>query len=227
MQRVQTKAIVLKRVEFGEADRIVTFLTPEQGQVTAMAKGVRKPKSKLAGGIEIFSLVDVTLTRGKGGVHTLISSRLDEYFDRIITDYERVEFGYEMIQRVYRATVDVFEEGVFEILLESMHALNDLAVPLALIKVRFYVFMLDIHGQLPNLQTDADGAKLEQTARYFLDISSGDLIKAESGDFGATHIKLLRLLVDNDAKKVSAVGGAQTVADELVKNVADLFEFVF
>ena len=47
--RKKTLAIVLRRTDFGEADRIVNLLTPNGKQV-AIARGVRKPKSKLAGG---------------------------------------------------------------------------------------------------------------------------------------------------------------------------------
>ena len=58
--RKKTLTIVLRRTDFGEADRILTLLTPE-GKKTAIARGVRKPKSKLAGGIELFSLNEVVL----------------------------------------------------------------------------------------------------------------------------------------------------------------------
>ena len=55
MADLKTTAIVLKRVNYNESDRIVTFLTPE-GRFSTIAKGVRKEKSKLAGGIEMFCL---------------------------------------------------------------------------------------------------------------------------------------------------------------------------
>ena len=52
---LKAQALVLRRTNYGEADRVVHFLTPE-GQVAVMAKGVRKARSKLAGGIEMFCL---------------------------------------------------------------------------------------------------------------------------------------------------------------------------
>ena len=57
---IRTKALVLRRTNFGEADRIINFLT-EQGVVAAIAKGVRKEKSKLAGAVELFCLSEITL----------------------------------------------------------------------------------------------------------------------------------------------------------------------
>ena len=57
MKTSRSRAIVLRRTNFGEADRIVDLLTPS-GRVSVMARGVRREKSKLAGGIELFALCD-------------------------------------------------------------------------------------------------------------------------------------------------------------------------
>ncbi len=62
---VKTQGIVLKRMNFGETDRILTILTERFGKVKAMAKGVRKGKSKLAGHLEPFMLIDLQLHEGK------------------------------------------------------------------------------------------------------------------------------------------------------------------
>jgi DNA repair protein RecO (recombination protein O) len=51
MRQFRTQAIILNRTDYGEADRIISFLTPDHGKVKAIAKAVRKSKSKLAGGI--------------------------------------------------------------------------------------------------------------------------------------------------------------------------------
>jgi hypothetical protein len=68
MQRVRvytTDAIVLKRLNLGEADRIVTLYTPEHGKLRAIAKGARRPASRLAGHLELFSLGALQLARGR------------------------------------------------------------------------------------------------------------------------------------------------------------------
>jgi DNA repair protein RecO len=58
--QIVTKGIVLSRRDYQEADRILSVLTPDNGKVSLIAKGVRKPKSKLAGGIELFSVSQLT-----------------------------------------------------------------------------------------------------------------------------------------------------------------------
>lgn len=65
MKTTRTRAIVLRRTNYGEADRILQLITPE-GRQSVMARGVRREKSKLAGGIELFAVSDVVLGEGKG-----------------------------------------------------------------------------------------------------------------------------------------------------------------
>ncbi|MEJ0073760.1 MAG: DNA repair protein RecO [Candidatus Saccharibacteria bacterium] len=84
-----TTGIVLTRVDYGEADRIITLITPDQGKLRLMAKGVRRIKSKLAGGIELFSVSNITFIRGRGDIGTLVSSRVLTHYGRIVSDLDR------------------------------------------------------------------------------------------------------------------------------------------
>ncbi|MBP7821189.1 DNA repair protein RecO, partial [Candidatus Saccharibacteria bacterium] len=74
MNTIVDKAVVLRRTNYGEADRIVSFLTENNGKITCLAKGVRKQKSKMAGGIEPYCQVEITFIKGRGGMATLTSS---------------------------------------------------------------------------------------------------------------------------------------------------------
>jgi DNA repair protein RecO (recombination protein O) len=61
----KTRAIVLAHLDLGEADRIVTLLTPELGKIRAVAKGVRRPRSRIGGSVEPFAELDVVVARGR------------------------------------------------------------------------------------------------------------------------------------------------------------------
>ena len=100
----RTQCIVLLRVDYGEADRIVTVLTPDVGKLTLMAKGVRKVKSKLAGGIELFSTSEITYLPGRGSIATLVSTRLDTHYGTIVSDINRTMLGYELIKLLDKTT---------------------------------------------------------------------------------------------------------------------------
>jgi len=61
----KTRAIVLAHLDLGEADRIITLLTPEDGKIRAIAKGVRRPTSRIGGSVEPFAELDLVLARGR------------------------------------------------------------------------------------------------------------------------------------------------------------------
>lgn len=61
----KTQAIVLSRFELGEADRVLTLLTPHDGKLKAIAKGVRRPNSRIGGSVEPFAELHLVLVRGR------------------------------------------------------------------------------------------------------------------------------------------------------------------
>lgn len=188
-----TTGIVLSRTDFQEADRILTILTPDQGKVSVMAKGVRKARSKLAGGIELFSVSDLTLLPTRGELQTLISSRLDVHYGNIVKDIHRTMLGYEFLKRINRVTEDAAGEEYFNLLRGSLNALNDLDLAIELVDLWFGVQLLRITGHIPNLRTDSEGNKLESDESYLFDYDEMAFRQQTDGPYKARHIKLLRL----------------------------------
>ncbi|TMC38758.1 MAG: DNA repair protein RecO, partial [Chloroflexi bacterium] len=66
MATYRDRAVVLRKLDYGEADRIFTFLTQTHGKVGAIAKGVRRPTSKLGPSLELYGHVDLLLAKGRG-----------------------------------------------------------------------------------------------------------------------------------------------------------------
>ncbi len=64
-RRYTTDAIVLSRFDLGEADRVLTLMTPDMGKIKAIAKGVRRTTSRLGGSLEPFAELRVALARGR------------------------------------------------------------------------------------------------------------------------------------------------------------------
>src|SRR5919107_2203545 len=64
-RRYVTEAIVLSRFDYGEADRILTLITPAGGKIKAIAKGIRRPTSRIGGSLEPFAELTVLLARGR------------------------------------------------------------------------------------------------------------------------------------------------------------------
>lgn len=223
MKRLQTKGIILSRTDFGEADRIITVLTPDEGKLRLMAKGVRKPKSKLAGGIELFSVSDLTFIRGKGEIGTLISSRLDTHYGRIVQDMGRVQLGYELIKLLNKATEDEPEKEYFDILEHSLAALNEQKISEALIRDWSAAQLIGLAGHSPNLKTDTEGNKLEADKTYNFDVEAMTFMPHEKGRYTASHIKTLRLLFSihtpQDISKVQDIDVLLEAVSPLVRSM--------
>ena len=202
MKQLVSKGIILARTDFGEADRIITLLTPDHGKLRLMARGVRKVKSKLAGGIELFSVSNITFIQGKGEIGTLISTRLIKYYGQILADIDRVQLGYDLIKMLNRATEDQTGPEYFELLEQTFAALDDSAVGLELIRVWFAMQLLRLGGHAPNLATTFQGSALKEEERYNFDLEHMAFTPDQSGRFTANHIKLLRLGFSHHTPKV-------------------------
>ena len=215
MNRIVTKGIVLSRTNFGEADRILTFLTADHGKIRAIAKGVRKQQSKLAGGIEVFSISDLTFLEGRSEINTLMSSRLDKHYANIVKNLERTAAAYELIRLTNKATEDAPEAAYFYLLNSGFIALDDDAIGLGLIQVWFAAQLLKIAGHTPNLRTDQAGKKLQtgKTYEFNFDTMGFQQSRAEHDAFGADQIKFLRLIFsDNQPKALQKVQAADGLA---------------
>lgn len=216
MKQEVTKGIVLARTNFGEADRIVTVLTPSHGKLRLMARGVRKTKSKLAGGIELLSVSDLTFIRGRGDISTLVSARLQTHYGAIVQDIDRTMLAYELIKQLNKATEDEPESAYFALLEQSFAALDDHSIDKILIEIWFAAQLLRLSGHAPNLRTDTAGNKLQADQSYNFSFDDMSFAVAPAGKFGADHIKLLRLLFEGHTPATLAhVKGSVSLLQQL------------
>lgn len=95
----KTKGIVLKRMNFGEADRILTVVTERFGKIKAIARGVRKGKSKLAGHLEPFMLLDLQLHEGKT-FYTVTGSEIELGFSSVHTELKKTSQAFYLAELV-------------------------------------------------------------------------------------------------------------------------------
>lgn len=210
MSTLRTRAIVLRRTNYGEADRILQLLTPE-GRRSVMARGVRKEKSKLAGGIELFAVSDVVIASGKGELGILTSARLVHFYRRILEDYDAMQFGYEAVKLVARASETVDEPEWYDVLAEVLMGLDAPAVSRQLVETWFYLRYAALLGAELSLVNDINGKPLLPGARYAYDIGEKGLRESASGDLTADHVKLLRLISAKSLKVLAQIGGVETI----------------
>lgn len=216
MRTHRTKAIVLRRTNYGEADRIVQLLTPE-GRRSVMARGVRKEKSKLAGGIELFAVSDVVIGEGKGDLGVLTSAKLDHFYRHILEDYDRLQFGYGAIKLVARASETIDEPEWFDLLQETLAGLDVMTLPLPLVQTWFYSRYAALLGHELNLELDVEGRALEEGLTYRYDVSDQGLRRVTSGDITSEHIKLLRLIATRPLQVLVQIGGIGALIGECLR----------
>jgi DNA repair protein RecO (recombination protein O) len=147
----QTEAIIIKKTKLGEADRILTLYTPRLGKIQAVARGVRRPRSKLAGHLELLTYSLVSLARGRN-LDTITGSQTINSFLPLKSDLWLTSYALYITELVTQFTADHIEnQPLFQLLLESMEYLcqaNDKELTLRY----FELHLLNEVGYRPQLQ---------------------------------------------------------------------------
>lgn len=211
MNQIATTGIMLVRTNFGEADRIITILTPDHGKLKLMARGVRKVKSKLAGGIELFSVSNITFIRGKKDIGTLVSARLQTHFNHIVEDIDRTMAAYDVLKLLNKVTEDAVDLEYYRLLLQTLTVLNADHIDPILTKCWFMARLLQLLGHSPNLETATDSSPLKPSEHYGFDYGAMGFYQQANGPFSSNHIKLVRLLIKEDLQKITIINDVSTV----------------
>ena len=161
-RRFTTQAVVLKRFNYGEGDRILTLFTRNYGKMAVIAKGVRKPKSRKRGHVELFTHIKAQVARGRGmGILTEAESLrgFDINFPRCLTystsevesQGDRIFYAYQFAELVDRLLPE--EERnveVFELLVKALLSISTGQVPLKNLDGYFKNRLIRILGFWPS-----------------------------------------------------------------------------
>ncbi|MBR3177634.1 DNA repair protein RecO [Candidatus Saccharibacteria bacterium] len=209
---LKTEAFVLRRTNYGETDRILNLLTPS-GKISCLAKGVRKEKSKLAGGIELFTLSNVILHKSqKSDLCLLTSAKMKTFYSNLLIDLDRLELASKIIKELSRITEQVDNEEFFSILKQSLEGLNN-SLDFRLVETWFNFNSARARGEQINVLSDTDGEQLQQDLRYVWDPTEMALKKLPQGNVGAEEIKIIRLMLVSPLALTSRI-----------KNISDLLD---
>ena len=121
----KVEAIVLKRINVGEADRIVTVFTRHQGKLRLMAKGVRKITSKRAPHLEVFTRTYLHIAQGRN-LDIITEANTIEHFSRLRTELSRALTAFGLAEEIERLCGESQEsQRIFQLLLFALKKLND------------------------------------------------------------------------------------------------------
>lgn len=163
----RVEAIVLRHSDWGEADRLLVLFTLEMGKVRAIAKGVRKPRSRKAGHLEPFTRVSLLLARGR---EMLIVTQADtiDALPALRDDLLRTTYAAYVVELLDRFT---YEEGenraLYRLLADTLARLS--TQPNIDLATRYYEMrLLDLIGFRPQLINCVNcGTMIQPEDQYF------------------------------------------------------------
>lgn len=219
-------AIVLKKKEVGETDRLYTFLTREGGKIRAKAVGVRKPHARLASSLETLMLSDVTVVRGKG-IGRIAGAITEEAYLGLRCDLDALSLAIEAADIVDSLVgLEQPDESLFTLFLEYLSLLDELAgaedrESAGLVSEGFYVRLLSELGY--HLETSAcavSGDRLGSESECFFSPDAGGIVLADHADrhsiaVSGNAVKLLRLFLGNRLGSLRKIRVSQVDIEEL------------
>ena len=172
----KTEGIVLKSTEFKEADKIVTIYTKDYGKITAIAKGVRKIKSKFGSSLEILTHSVFLFYKGRN-IDIVSQTEILESFFSSSKDVTKFAFAVNSVEVVNKLTEErEINIGLFNLLKEVLHYLRKTVDP-KLLNLSFKWQTMSILGYRPSLNHCCRCNKsIEDQKEMYFNIKEGGLL---------------------------------------------------
>lgn len=228
----RTQAVVLGHIEYGEADRILKLFTYEKGKITAIAKGVRKIRSRKAGHLEPFTRANLFLAKGRNLDIITQAETVNPYIG-LREDLQRLAYAAYVVEVLDRFT---YEEGqninLFRLLTDTLSRLETHQDPATV--VHYYeIRMLDLLGFRPQLFECIDcGAEVQAEDQFFSPLAGGVVCPAcggrrpEAWEVRKDVLRYLRHLQRSGWKQVESVVIPPEIEAGLVELVDRYFTYL-
>lgn len=169
---------MLRSMDLGEADRVLTVLTPRLGKLRVIAKGIRRPRSRLGGGLEPFSDVHLVLAVGRT-FDVVTQASLEDPHLGLRDDLHSTAAAWYVVELVDRFCEGTSESHqAFELLAQALSALdaNPAAVSREIVARWFELHLLDAMGFRPELGQCLDcGLGIEPDGNAYSPVAGGVL----------------------------------------------------
>lgn len=192
----RTEAVVLRRQDLGETDRLFTLLTPGQGKVRAVAKGVRRPGSRKAGHLEPFIQVDLLLARGRE-LDVITQAEAIHTYPRLREDLLRFGQACYLIELVDRFALEQEGQPALYRLLVEMLGLLEAGREAGAVLRYGQLRLLELAGYQPELfRCLSCGEALQPVAQFFSFAEGGARCpRCGPGPSDSRHLSLAALKV--------------------------------
>lgn len=192
MSFLQTRAVVLNVIDYGESDKIVTFFTEQYGKIKGIAKGAKRSKKRFVNKLEYFTFLDLTLVQNKRSTLSLIdSATLINHFSPLREKYQRycsAMLVCELIEQWTRENDS--DEPLFHLLTATLDALTS-NENVAHIVIFFHVKLLNILGLDLQLEHCLSCGLLAPSHTFYFSPNRNGIICnkcSDDQDLGKIHI---------------------------------------
>ncbi|MBU1169248.1 MAG: DNA repair protein RecO [Proteobacteria bacterium] len=174
-----TSAIVLRRMDYGDHDSILTLLTREKGKISVMAKNAKKSVKRFSGTLELFYVIELVIRENLRMAYMMEAS-VEEAFETIRSDILKTAYASYWAETVIQFMEEgVRQEGVYSLLVHSLMGLDLSLRPAEEWSIYFQLKFLELSGHAPELshcqvcETDVDEI---DHIRIRFDIKQGGLV---------------------------------------------------
>ena len=180
-------AVLLRRIEYGDYDYIITFLSETMGKISVIAKNAKKSIRRFQGSLDLFSAMNIQVSfpkKKKDALPVLVNVDLIDPFEKIRTDVEKTGYAsYWMEIITFYLEDQKSQPGLFKLLLFSLDALNSGVISKQVINLLFQIRFMSISGFAPDLKNcgvcrmpiDKTGAK-NGHGKVIFDVKNGRLV---------------------------------------------------
>jgi DNA repair protein RecO (recombination protein O) len=229
-----TEAVVLRSFRFGEADRVLHLYTHDRGRVGAMAKGVRKTKSRFGARLEPFSHVELVLHEGRGELDTVTGASLVRSHDRVRSEPYRLQVGMIGLEAMLKLfTEQEANEKAFTALTRFLDALDELAprqggsrAALDPVVLSFQLKLLWVSGYMPHLDTCVECGGAEPLVAFLPAAGGGVCAACDPGGIPLSPegVHGIRLLLHSPIAAATAAGLGDQAQREALAVVTASYE---
>ena len=184
--QIATSGLVLRTVKLGEADQILTILTPDRGVISASARGSLRLKSKLFSGCGLFCYSEFTLTTGRAS-NFVDAAEVKKAFHGLGRSVEGMALAAYLAEAAATLSPEPPEAAaVLRLVLNCLYMISENRRPLPLLKSIFEMRAMSLSGYMPRILA-CDGCGRYDGGDFYLDPAGGTLLCASCAE-NARHV---------------------------------------
>ena len=226
-------AIVVRSIDFGESDRLVTLLTPYKGLIRAIARGARKPRSKLGGNVDFLRHISLSINRGRS-IDSISQADVLSTFNSIRSDLTKTSAALYLSELTEKFSVEgPGNPDNYNLLLKALKILdiekNNYNLPRW-----FEVQLLRMNGLMPEIKTCVDCSKHLLPNPQVFSAARGGLLcstcRTSENDIlipaSVGSIKMLRHMFNSNWTNVRQIKVPQKEKRQLARLLQDHIHYV-